>query len=66
MPTDFCGIIPIFQADFCIMISDVKIPAKNNFNKVPDKIKGVCPISTPIYIITGSEIVKKDLFVYFY
>ena len=28
---DICRIIPIFKADFCITILDIKIPAKNNF-----------------------------------
>ena len=39
--SNFCTIIPILKADFCITILNVKIPANNNFNTVPDKIKGV-------------------------
>ena len=35
---DFCGIIPIFKANFCISISEVKIRANNDFNMVADKI----------------------------
>ena len=37
--SDFCGIVPIFNANFRITISDVKIPANNDFKMVPDKIK---------------------------
>ena len=35
--SDFCIIILIFKADFRIMISEVKIPANNDFNMVADK-----------------------------
>ena len=44
------------MANFCITISDIKIQAKNDFNTVPAKIKGVSPSTTPIYLITGSKI----------
>ena len=40
----------IFKADFRITISDVKITANNNFNEVPDKIMGVSPTATLIYL----------------
>ena len=53
---DFCGIVPIFTSDFRIMISDIKIQANNDFNRVPDKIKGVSPSATLIKLITGSKI----------
>ena len=56
MHFDFCGIVPIFKANFLILISAVKIPANNNFNKLPDKIKGVSLSATPFYLITGSKI----------
>ena len=39
--SDICAIIPILKGDFCITILVVKILANNNFNTVPDKIKGV-------------------------
>ena len=55
--SDFCGIIPIFKADFHITTSEVQIPLNNDFNMVPDKIKGV----TPMHLISGSKI--KDWFV---
>ena len=35
--SNFCGIIPIFKADFRITISNVKIMANNNFKMVSDK-----------------------------
>ena len=43
---NFCGIIPIFKADFCIAISNVNITANNRYKMVPDKIMGVTPTST--------------------
>ena len=43
--SDFCGIIRIFKYDFCITISDLKILAKKDFEKVADKIKVAAPIS---------------------
>ena len=46
--SDFCGIIPIFKANFRITISNVKIAANNNLKMVPDKITGVTPTSTPV------------------
>ena len=45
---DFCGIMPIFKANFRIRISDVKITANNNFKMVPDKITGVTSTTTPV------------------
>ena len=36
-------------------ISDVKILANNDFNKVPDKTKDVSPTATLIYLITGCK-----------
>ena len=36
----------IFTADFRITILYVKIPANNDFNTLPDKIKGVTTTST--------------------
>ena len=44
----FCGILLFFKADFRITISDVEIPANNDFKMVPDKIKGVIPTATPV------------------
>ena len=44
--SNFSGIIPIFKADFCITITNVK--ANNDFKMVPDKITGVTPTSTPV------------------
>ena len=35
--SDFCGIIPVFKADFRIMILDIKILTNNDFDMVPDK-----------------------------
>ena len=43
MPT-----IPIFVADFCITILNIKIAANNDFKMVPDKITGVTSTSTPV------------------
>ena len=58
--SDFCGIIRIFKSDFRITISDIKIPANNDFKSVPDKIKEVAPPCTPmwrkLYLFTGSKI----------
>ena len=36
----------VFQVDFHITISNVKIMANNNFKMVPDKITRVTPFST--------------------
>ena len=47
--SDFCGIITIFKANFRIKISDVKIPANNDFKMVPDKIKEVASACTQIW-----------------
>ena len=58
----FCGIIPIFKANFRITISNVKITANNNLKMVPDQITGVTPTSTPVIPITGSKL-KTDWFV---
>ena len=46
----------IFKANFRIANSDVKIPANNHFNMVPDKIKGVSPTATRF---TFSPVVNK-------
>ena len=46
--SDFCGIIPIFKADFRIMISNFKITANNNSKMVPDKITAATPTFTPV------------------
>ena len=46
--SDFCGIIPIVKDNFSITISDVKILENNDFNTVPDQIKGVSPTATPM------------------
>ena len=37
--SDFCGIIPIFKANFGILIFDVKILQNEDFKMVPDEIK---------------------------
>ena len=47
--SDFCGIIPIFKANFRITISEVKIPANNDFTMVPDIIKEVTSTCTQIW-----------------
>ena len=58
--SDFCGIISVFNSDFPIKISDIKIQANNNFKTMPDKIKEVAPPCTPmcrkLYLFTGSKI----------
>ena len=38
---DFCRIIPTVKSNFRITISDIKIPASNNFKMVVDEIKEV-------------------------
>ena len=38
------------------MILDIKILTNNDFNMVPDKLKGVTPAATLIYLITFSKI----------
>ena len=43
---DFCGILPIFKANFHIMNLNVEITANNHFKKEPDKITGVTPTSS--------------------
>ena len=48
--SDFCGIIPIFRADFHITISDAKILANNDYKILQDKIKEVTSTCTPIWI----------------
>ena len=52
MPTIhiFFGIVPIFKADFCITIANVKITCMANINSkmVPDKMMGVTPTSTQV------------------
>ena len=54
--SDFCGIIPIFKANFRIMISNFKIMANNNLKMVPDKIRGLLLPLDLLYLITGSKI----------
>ena len=44
--SDFCGIMPIFKANFRFTISNVKITENNDFKMVPDKIMRVTPTST--------------------
>ena len=44
----FCGLLPIFKANFHITISDV-IPANNNFTLVLGKIKEVTSTCTSIW-----------------
>ena len=45
---EFCGIILIFNADFHITISNVKIMANDYFKMVPDKKTGVTLTSQPV------------------
>ena len=64
--SDLCRIIPIFKANFRSTISDIKIPANNDFKMAPDKIKEVTSTCTLIWRklqlgdnytpITGSKI----------
>ena len=53
--SDFCGILPIFKANFRIMILNVKIMANDKLKMVPDKITGVTPTSTPV--IPGADLI---------
>ena len=46
---DFCGIIPIFKANFRITIFDVKIRQIAVSKMIPDKIKEVTSTCTPIW-----------------
>ena len=56
---------PIFKADFCITISNIKITANNDFKMVPDKITWVTP-NLWLYLITGSKIKQTGLCVIYW